>query len=76
MCIFIIALMLLLIFYLSADIHHFKLIESIDSVSVELAQGWELLFVLWPALVAVFLAGVLFVLLALKFIPTQPDKLD
>lgn len=72
MCLFIVAVMLLLWFYLSGSIEHYQLIASFDNTTHTLAQSWEVLSILWPALVFMFLAGVLFVILIMKFIKTNP----
>jgi len=67
MCIFIVAIMAILLFYLSGSITHYQLSEVIDGLPLELAQGWGVLSELWPAMLFMFFAGVLFVLLIMKF---------
>lgn len=71
MCLFIAAIMLLLFFYFSAQIVNYKLIEIVDVIPVDLESGWDLLIVLWPAMLFMFLAGVLFMLIVMKFIKSK-----
>ena len=66
MCIFIEAIMVILLFYLSGSITHYQLSEVIEGLPLELAQGWSVLSELWPARLCMFFAGVLFVLLIMK----------
>jgi len=66
MCIFVVAIMAILLFYLSGSITHYQLSEVIDGLPMELAQGWGVLSELWPAMLFMFFAGVLFVLLIMK----------
>jgi len=68
MCIFILAIMVLLFFYLSDSIIYFQISEQIGDVSIQLNEGWDVLLTLWPAMLFMFLAGVFFVLIALKFV--------
>lgn len=67
MCIFILAIMAILWFYLSDSISDYQLSEVIDGLSLQLAEGWDVLFELWPAMLFMFFAGVLSVLLIMKF---------
>ena len=71
MCLFIAAIMLLLFFYFSAQIVNYKLVEIVDLIPVDLESGWDLLIVLWPAMLFMFLAGVLFTLIVMKFIKSK-----
>ena len=71
MCIFLLALMGMLLFYLSGEIESYYLVEKADGLSFQLAQGWDVLVTLWPALAFMFLAGVLTVALILKLTPTN-----
>lgn len=69
MCLFILALIGILLFYLSGEINSFILVDKTDGISFNLASGWTVLIELWPAMMAMFLIGVLFVLLLLKLVP-------
>jgi hypothetical protein len=65
-CIFILAIMAILLFYLSASIEHYQLIEVIDGISIPVSQGWQLLYSLWPAMSFMFFAGIFVVLMIMK----------
>lgn len=67
MCLLVLAVMLLLFFYLSASIELYQLSEVIDEVNIPLSQGWDVLITLWPALAFMFFAGVFTVLIVMKF---------
>lgn len=73
MCLFILAIMLLLIFYLSASIELYRLGEVIDGVAIPLSQGWDVLLTLWPAMLFMFFAGMFAVLIVMKFFK-QPQS--
>lgn len=68
MCIFILAIMAILAFYLAGQINNTYLVEKTDGISFNLASDWQILVELWPAMAFMFLAGVLFMLLALKLV--------
>ncbi len=67
MCVFILAIMAILLFYLSGDISQYQLIEKIDGLPISLAQGWDVLVVLWPAMLFMFFAGIFSILIIMKF---------
>lgn len=67
MCIFILAIMALLLFYLSASIEQYQLSEVIDDINIPVSQGWDLLFSLWPAMGFMFFLGIFTVLIIMKF---------
>lgn len=71
MCIFIAALIGILAFYLAGQIQNVYLIEKTDGVTFDLANSWQIIVELWPAMGIMFLSGVLFVLLVMKLIPGQ-----
>ena len=73
MCLFIVALIAILIFYLSGEIQSLYLVDKTDGVSFNLASGWSVLYELWPAMIIMFLIGVLFVILLLKLIPQNKN---
>jgi len=54
MCIFIVVLMGILLFYMSAEIDNYKLIEIVDTLAIDLESGWEIFVVLWPAMAFMF----------------------
>ena len=74
MCIFIVALMLILFYALSGSMDAWQLVEQVNEQSVTLAIGWEMVHPLWMLLALAFLAGVLAVLLIMKLIPAQADS--
>ena len=67
MCIFVLAIMAILLFYLSASIEQYQLFEVIDGLNILVSQGWDLLFSLWPAMGFMFLLGIFTVLIIMKF---------
>ena len=67
MCIFILAVMAILLFYLSASIEQYQLSEVIDGLNIPVSQGWDLLFSLWPAMGFMFFLGIFTVLIIMKF---------
>lgn len=71
MCIFILALIGILTFYLAGQIHNIYLVEKTDGITFNLANSWQVFIELWPAMGIMFLLGVLFVLLVLKLIPAR-----
>lgn len=71
MCIFILALIGILVFYLAGQIQNIYLIEKTDGVTFDLASSWQVFIELWPAMGIMFLSGILFVLLVMKLIPGQ-----
>lgn len=71
MCIILIAIMLLLYFYFAGDISQFQLVELVGADQVVIAESWQVLSTLWPVLLFVFLAGILFVVLVMKFMPSK-----
>ncbi|MBO1923245.1 hypothetical protein [Thiomicrorhabdus sp. 6S3-12] len=66
MCLIIVALMMILLYGLSGELESLILSESFDGKLVQIAQGWEVLGVLWQAGAFAFLSGVLAVLLIMK----------
>lgn len=75
MCLFLVAFIVILLFYASGDIVNYQLIESVEQVVLSRSVGWDILELLWPVMVASFLSGILFVLLLLKLLPSK-DKLQ
>ena len=73
MCIFILAIMAILLFYLSGSIEQYQLSEVIDGISIPVSQSWDLLFSLWPAMGFMFFLGIFTVLIIMKFWK-QPDS--
>lgn len=74
MCLLVAAIIFLLAFYLAGEIQYYQLNEVIGEVSIPLADSWEILNVLWPAMAMMFFVGVLAVLLVMKLIPNQADN--
>ncbi|WP_178861976.1 hypothetical protein [Thiomicrorhabdus cannonii] len=66
MCIVIIGLMLLLLYYADAQLATLSLSVTVEDQSTVVAQGWEMVVVLWPVAALLFLAGVLVVLMTLR----------
>lgn len=73
MCIFILAIMAILLFYLSASIEQYQLSEVIDGINIPVSQGWDLIISLWPAMGFMFFLGIFTVLIIMKFWK-QPDS--
>jgi len=67
MCIFILAIMAILLFYLSASIEQYQLFEVIDGINIPVSQGWDLMISLWPAMGFMFFLGIFTVLIIMKF---------
>ncbi|BCN92521.1 hypothetical protein THMIRHAM_03060 [Thiomicrorhabdus immobilis] len=67
MCIFILAIMAILLFYLSGSIEQYQLNELIDGINIPVSQGWEVLYSLWPAMGFMFFSGIFTVLIIMKF---------
>lgn len=77
MCIFILGFMALLLYHLITSISGLRLVEVIDGLIIPLAEGWEVLLVLWPALTFMFLAGIFSVLIVMKLWPkTQSNTIE
>ncbi len=76
MCIILVAIMLLLYFYFAGDITQFQLVDLVGDDQVVIAESWQVLSTLWPVLLFVFLAGILFVVLVMKFIPSKDSTSD
>ena len=75
MCIFILAIMAMLLFYLSGSIGQYQLVEVIDGIMLPASEGWQILYSLWPAMAFMFFAGVFTLLIILKFVnKTEPTK--
>ena len=66
MCIFILGFMALLLYHLMNSVDSLRLAEQVDGLRLPLAEGWEVLMVLWPAMVFMFLAGIFTVLIIMK----------
>ena len=67
MCIFILAIMAILLFYLSASIEQYQLVEVINGIDIPVGESWDLLFSLWPAMGFMFFLGIFTVLIIMKF---------
>lgn len=74
MCIFIAALMLIVLYAFMGQVDSLQLAEIIGSDSVVIAQGWEMVSPLWALLTLVFLAGILTVLLVMKLLPAGQES--
>ena len=74
MCLFIAALMLIVLYAFMGQVDSLQLAEVVGSDSVVIAQGWEMISPLWALLVLVFLAGVLAVLLIMKLLPAGQES--
>lgn len=73
MCIFVLAIMAILLFYLSASIEQYQLNEVIDGINIPVSEGWDLLFSLWPAMGFMFFLGIFTVLMIMKlWKPAKP----
>ena len=66
MCIFILGFMALLLYHLQGSIERMRLAEQVDGLNLPLAEGWDLLLALWPAMAFMFLAGIFSVLMIMK----------
>lgn len=66
MCVVIIGLMLLLLYYADAQLAMLSLSVMIEDQSTVVAQGWDVVVALWPVALFLFLAGVLVVLMTLR----------
>lgn len=76
MCIILVAIMLLLYFYFAGDMAQFQLVELVGDDQVVIAESWQVLSTLWPVLLFVFLTGILFVVLVMKFLPKSNSNSD
>lgn len=63
MCIVVIGLMLLLLYYANDQLAELSLSIQAGEQSTVIAQGWEIVVALWPLALLLFLAGVLIVML-------------
>lgn len=66
--------MAILLFYASGSIHYYQLNEVVDGMTIQVAEGWALLFSLWPILMFMFFAGIFVVLILLKFFKPSDVK--
>jgi len=66
MCIFILGFMALLLYHLMASVDGLRLAEVVDGLTMPLAEGWDVLLALWPAMSFMFLAGIFSVLIIMK----------
>lgn len=73
MCIFILAIMGILLFYLSGSIQQYQLTELIDGITIPNSDGWDVLLTLWPAMGFMFFLGIFTVLILMKF-AKQPEQ--
>ncbi len=71
MCIVLALIGLLFVFYGSERLQDAVLGVQSEQGMVVVAQDWSILWALWPFLAAAFMAGVIFVIVALKF--TKPN---
>lgn len=71
MCIFLAALILILVFYASADLAQLQLVEAAGDHSIVVASNWDILTTLWPLFLAAGLTGILIFVVAMKFIPKE-----
>jgi uncharacterized membrane protein YphA (DoxX/SURF4 family) len=71
MCIVLLVLGLILVFYGSERLANAQLVDLSGSEPLVLAQGWQILEVLWPFLATATLVGVFLVLMALKLTPKK-----
>ncbi len=75
MCIFILGFMALLLYDLMNSIESLNLAEVVDGLTLPLAEGWNVLMVLWPAMAFMFLAGIFTVLMIMKlWMPNSVSK--
>lgn len=66
MCIVIIGLLLLLLYYSDSLLQGLQLSETIDQNVIVIAEGWEIIQAIWPLALFAFMSGVLVVLLVLR----------
>ncbi len=66
MCIFILGFMALLLYHLMTSVGRLQLAEVVDGLIMPLAEGWDVLLVLWPALAFSFLGGIFCVLIIMR----------
>ncbi|WP_157753557.1 hypothetical protein [Thiomicrorhabdus chilensis] len=66
MCIVIIGLLLLLLYYSDSLLQSLQLSETIGQNVIVIAEGWEIVQAIWPFALFAFMSGVLVVLLALR----------
>lgn len=74
MCIFILAIMGILLFYLSGSIQQYQLTELIDGITIPNSDGWDVLITLWPAMGFMFFLGIFTVLILMKFAKQTEQK--
>lgn len=66
MCLFILGFMALLLYHLMASVDGLRLTEVVDGLMMPLAEGWDVLLALWPAMAFMFLAGIFSMLIIMK----------
>ncbi|NPA71475.1 MAG: hypothetical protein GXO35_01475 [Gammaproteobacteria bacterium] len=77
MCIVIIGLMVILLFYFMGSVDRLLLTETVEGLSLPVAQSWEIVVSLWPMMGFMFLAGILTVLIIMKlWVPKQLGGTD
>lgn len=74
MCIFIAALMFIVGYALLGKLDGWQLVDVIDGEEWQRVSGSSMVWELWPLWLLAFLAGGLFVLLALKLMPIFSRK--
>ncbi|WP_373020153.1 hypothetical protein [Thiomicrorhabdus sp.] len=67
MCIVILGILLVLLYYSDALLIDYQLAEKVLDQSVVIAQGWGIVYEIWPVLLFFFLLGVFMTLLAFRF---------
>lgn len=76
MCIFVLAIMAILLFYLSASIEQYQLIELINDINIPVSKSWDVILTLWPAMGFMFFLGVFSVLIILKLWNRSEPKIQ
>ena len=67
MCPIILSLLVLLLYYAGSQLQTLSLLEQMGPNQAVIAQNWEIVMVLWPLSLFLFLLGVVSVLLFFRF---------
>lgn len=66
MCIFIVGAILILLYYVNIQLETLELTQLFGNEQLVVAQGWEIVFELWPLALMMVLIGVLLMLILVR----------
>lgn len=73
MCLFLIAIVILLVFKFSGDIEGLKLVQSVGGQDVTVAIEMDVIYFLWPVIIASILLGIIILLLLMKLVKRKRE---